>query len=80
MRAGKDTYFLNTFEGIAYHYEPTGNRYFAKYYGRTEYEVYYNLSGCLFWAVEEGRRISRTMYENYHYIKRASVLTKARNV
>jgi len=69
LGAGRTVYFENPVEEIAFRYIPEGfnkpGRYYAKYYGQTEYEIDSNSSSILM-AVMEGRQISRSRYEQYH--------------
>jgi hypothetical protein len=69
----KKVYFENCHEEIAYRYEPNGNekfgRFFAKYYGSDEYEVFYTDSECLFKTILKDKIISKSRYENYHLIE-----------
>jgi hypothetical protein len=70
--SGKIVYFENPLEEIAIKYIPgepgkTG-KYYAKRYGRNEYEIDFN-SSCVLMGVMEGRPISKTKYFNYHSIE-----------
>ena len=70
--SGKVVYFENPLEEIAIKYIPgesgkTG-KYYAKHYGRNEYEIDFN-SSCVVMGAMEGRPISRTRYGNYHLIE-----------
>jgi len=65
-------YFENPVEDIAFKYIPgeTGKlgKYFAKHYGRNEYETEFNSSSVVM-GVMEGKPISKVRYENYHLIE-----------
>lgn len=69
--SGKIVYFENPLEEIALKYIPGGpgkpGRYYAKHYGRNEYEIDYDSSSILM-AVMEGKQISKIRYDNYHLI------------
>jgi hypothetical protein len=70
--SGKIVYFENPLEEIAIKYIPgesgkTG-KYYAKHYGRNEYEIDFN-SSCVIMGSMEGRQISKTRYGNYHLIE-----------
>jgi hypothetical protein len=69
--AGKAIYFENTLEDIALKYIPDDpgriGKYYAKHYGRDEYEIDFNSSSVLM-GVMEGKPISRARYDNYHLI------------
>ena len=70
--SGKIVYFENPLEEIAIKYIPgepgkTG-KYYAKHYGRNEYEIDFN-SSCVVMGVMEGRQISKAKYFNYHSIE-----------
>jgi hypothetical protein len=70
--SGKIVYFENPLEEIAIKYIPgepgkTG-KYYAKHYGRNEYEIDFN-SSCVIMGAMEGRPISRSRYGNYHLIE-----------
>jgi hypothetical protein len=70
--SGKVVYFENPLEEIAIKYIPgepgkTG-KYYAKHYGRNEYEIDFN-SSCVIMGAMEGRPISRSRYGNYHLIE-----------
>ncbi len=70
--SGKIVYFENTLEEIAIKYIPgepgKKGKYFAKHYGRNEYEIDFN-SSCVVMGAMEGRQISKTRYGNYHLIE-----------
>ena len=65
-------YFENTVEETAFKYIPGGpgkiGKYFAKHYGRDEYEIEFNASSVIM-GMMEGRPIRRSRYENYHLIE-----------
>jgi hypothetical protein len=70
--SGKIVYFENPLEEIAIKYIPgelgeTG-KYYAKHYGRNEYEIAFN-SSCVVMGMMEGRQISKTKYFDYHLIE-----------
>ena len=70
--SGKVVYFENPLEEIAIKYIPgepgkTG-KYYAKHYGRNEYEIDFN-SSCVVMGAMEGRQISKTRYCNYHFVE-----------
>jgi len=69
--AGNLVYFENPLEEIALKYIPGApgrpGKYYAKHYGRNEYEIDSDSSSILM-AVMEGKQISRTRYDNYHLI------------
>ena len=70
--SGKVVYFENPLEEIAIKYIPgepgkTG-KYYAKHYGRNEYEIDFN-SSCVVMGAMEGRPISRSRYGSYHLIE-----------
>jgi hypothetical protein len=70
--SGKIVYFENPLEKIAIKFIPgepgkTG-KYYAKHYGRNEYEIDFN-SSCVVMGAMEGRLISRTRYGNYHLVE-----------
>lgn len=69
IASGKTVYFENPLEEIAIKYIPgepgkTG-KYYAKHYGRNEYEIDFN-SSCVVMGVMEGKLISKTKYFSYH--------------
>jgi hypothetical protein len=70
--SGKIVYFENPLEAIAIKYLPGEpgkvGKYYAKHYGRNEYEIDFN-SSCVVMGVMEGKRISRAKYFNYHLIE-----------
>lgn len=69
--SGIIVYFENPLEKIALKYIPGGpgkpGKYFAKHYGRNEYEIDSD-SSCILIAVMEGKQISKIRYDNYHLI------------
>lgn len=70
--SGKITYFENPAEEIAFKYIPgrTGRlgKYYAKYYGRNEYEINFDSTSILM-GVMEGKPISKAKYDSYHLIE-----------
>ncbi len=70
--SGKIVYFENPLEEIAIKYIPgelgKAGKYYAKHYGRNEYEIDFN-SSCVIMGAMEGRQISKTRYGNYHLIE-----------
>lgn len=67
-------YFENLTEEIAFRFVPgekgkTG-RYYAKHWGRNEYEIEANSTSVVM-GVMEGKRISREKYESYHLVQSA---------
>ncbi|HBC79156.1 MAG TPA: hypothetical protein DCZ51_11040 [Bacteroidales bacterium] len=70
--SGKIVYFENPLEDIAIKFVPGKSgkpgKYYAKHYGRNEYEIDFN-SSCVVMGVMEGRQISKTKYFNYHSIE-----------
>jgi hypothetical protein len=72
MGLGKTVYFENPLEEIAIRYIP-GDKgrqgiYFAKHYGRDEYEIEPD-SSCILMGVMEGKPITRSRYNRYHLIE-----------
>lgn len=70
--SGRIVYFENPLEEIAIKYIPgepgkTG-KYYAKHYGRNEYEIDFN-SSCVVMGAMEGKQISKTRYGNYHLVE-----------
>lgn len=70
--SGRIVYFENPLEEIAIKYIPgepgkTG-KYYAKHYGRNEYEIDFN-SSCVIMGAMEGKQISKTRYGNYHLVE-----------
>jgi hypothetical protein len=69
---GKTVCFENPLEEIAIKYIPgdTGRqgKYFAKHYGRDEYEIEPD-SSCILIGVMEGKPISKARYNRYHLIE-----------
>jgi hypothetical protein len=67
--SGKIVYFENPLEEIAIKFIPgepgEAGKYYAKHYGRNEYEIYFN-SSCVVMGVMEGKQISKAKYFNYH--------------
>jgi hypothetical protein len=69
---GKIVYFENPLEEIAFkciHYgigKPS--KYYAKHYGRDEYEIDFD-SSYVIMAVMEGKPISKARYDRYHLIE-----------
>lgn len=70
--SGRDVCFENPFEEIALKYvhgeQRKPGKYFAKHWGRNEYEVDFNSSSVVM-GVMEGRQISKSRYNNYHLIE-----------
>src|SRR5665647_189806 len=70
--SGKIVYFENPLEDIAIKYIPgesgKAGKYYAKHFGRNEYEIDFN-SSCIVMGVMEGRQISKAKYFNYHSIE-----------
>lgn len=70
--SGKIVYFLNPLEEIAFKYLPgeigKPSKYYAKHYGRNEYEIDFDSSSILM-AIMEGKQISKARYDKYHLIK-----------
>jgi hypothetical protein len=70
--SGKIVYFENPLEEIAFKYIPGGSdklgKYFAKHYGRNEYETDFNSSSVVM-GIMEGKQISKARYDNYHLIE-----------
>jgi hypothetical protein len=69
IRSGRIVYFENPLEEIAIKYIPGEpgkvGKYYAKHYGRNEYEIDFN-SSCVVMGVMEGKPISKAKYFNYH--------------
>jgi hypothetical protein len=69
--AGRTVYFENPLEEIALKYIPGGpgktGKYYAKHYGRNEYEIDSDSSSILM-AIMEGKQIRKIRYDNYHLI------------
>lgn len=67
--SGRIVYFENPIEEIAIRYIPgesgKAGKYYAKHFGRNEYEIDFN-SSCVVMGVMEGRQISRAKYFSYH--------------
>jgi hypothetical protein len=67
--SGKIVYFENPLEEIAIMYIPgepgEAGKYYAKHYGRNEYEIDFNSSSVVM-GVMEGKQISKAKYFNYH--------------
>jgi hypothetical protein len=72
IKSGKIVYFENHLEKIAFKCIHCGidkpSRYFAKYYGRDEYEVDPDSSDVIM-VVLEGKPISKTRYDCFHLIE-----------
>ncbi|MDI9553021.1 MAG: hypothetical protein QM232_04600 [Bacteroidota bacterium] len=71
IEEGKQVFFENTHESIAIRFVPglqgRPGRYFAKHFGRDEYEVESNASAVVM-GIMEGKPISVTRYRRYHLI------------
>lgn len=65
-------YFENTLEETAFKYIPGGpgkiGKYYAKHFGRDEYETEFNASSVIM-GMMEGKPIGRSRYETYHLIE-----------
>ncbi len=72
IEEGKQVFFENTLESIAIRFVPGlqggPGRYFAKHFGRDEYEVESNASAVVM-GVMEGKPISVSRYRRYHLIQ-----------
>jgi hypothetical protein len=72
MRLGQKVYFENIFEDIVIKYVPGEpgkmGKFFAKYYGRDEYEISYSTNVVVMGELE-GKIISKSKYDNYHKIR-----------
>lgn len=70
--AGKKVLFENPLEEMAFRYMPGEvgeiGKYYAKYYGKDEYEISFDSSSVLM-GIMEGKLIRRSRYERYHLIK-----------
>ena len=70
--SGKEVYFENLLEEIALKYVPGGpgriGKYFAKHFGRDEYEIDPD-SSCILMGIMEGKQISKSRYDIYHMIE-----------
>jgi hypothetical protein len=70
--SGKTVYFENRLEEIAFkciHSEiDEPSKYFAKHYGRDEYEIDLD-SSYIIMAVLKGKPISKARYDRYHLIE-----------
>jgi hypothetical protein len=70
--SGKKVYFENPLEEIALKYIPgeygKPGKYYAKHFGRNEYEVDFNSTSVVM-GVMEGRQISKSTYNNYHLVE-----------
>jgi len=70
--SGRMVYFENPIEEIALRYIPGENgrvgKYYAKHYGRDEYEIDFNSTSVVM-GVMEGRTISKSKYSTYHLIE-----------
>jgi hypothetical protein len=71
IETGKIVYFENPLEEIAFKCIHCGigvpSKYFAKHYGKDEYEIDFD-SSYIIMAVMEGKPISKTRYDKYHLI------------
>ena len=71
IESGKIVYFENPLEEIAFKCIHSGmgtpSIYFAKQYGRDEYEIDFDTSYIIM-AVMEGKPISKARYDKYHLI------------
>ena len=69
MRLGQKVYFENIFEDIAIKYIPGEHskmgKFFAKYYGRNEYEISYSTNVVVMGELG-GKIITKAKYDNYH--------------
>lgn len=72
IEEGKQVFFENTLESIAIRFVPglqgRPGRYFAKHFGRDEYEVESNASAVVM-GIMEGKLISVSRYSRYHLIQ-----------
>jgi predicted phage-related endonuclease len=72
IESGKIVYFENPLEEIAFKCIHRGigklSKYYAKHYGRGEYEIDFD-SSYVIMAVMEGKPISKTRYDRYHLIE-----------
>ena len=72
IASGKIVYFENPVEEIAFKCIHSGigkpSKYFAKHYGRDEYEIDFD-SGYVIMAVMEGKPIRKARYDQYHLIE-----------
>jgi len=72
IESGKIVYFENPCEEIAFKCIHRGigkpSKYFAKHYGRNEYEIDFDTSYIIM-AVMEGMPISKERYDHYHLIE-----------
>jgi hypothetical protein len=72
LHVGQMVSFENIFEDIAIKYVPGEpgimGTFFAKYYGKEEYEIAY-WTNVVSMGELEGKIISKTKYDNYHKIK-----------
>jgi hypothetical protein len=70
--SGKTVYFENPVEEIAFKCIHCGigkpSKYYAKHYGRDEYEIDLD-SSYIIMAVMEGKPISKARYDHYHLIE-----------
>lgn len=70
--SGKLVYFENPLEEIALRYVPGDpgkvGKYYAKHYGRNEYEIDPD-SSCILMGIMEGKQISKSRYDRYHRIE-----------
>ena len=69
--SGKIVYFENPLEEVAFkciHSEiGKPSKYFAKHFGRDEYEIDFDSSNIIM-AVLEGKPISKARYDSYHLV------------
>lgn len=72
IESGKIVYFENPLEEIALKYVPGElgklGKYFAKHYGRNEYEIDSDSSSILM-GIMEGKQIRKSKYDSYHLIE-----------
>jgi len=72
IESGKIVYFENPLEEIAFKCIHRGigkpSKYYAKHYGRDEYEIDFD-SSYVIMAVMEGIPISKARYDRYHLIE-----------
>jgi hypothetical protein len=72
IESGKTVYFENLCEEIAFKCIHRGigkpSKYYAKHYGRNEYEIDFDTSYIIM-AVMEGKPISKERYDHYHLIE-----------
>jgi len=69
--SGKRVFFEDPEEGMVYKYLPGEigrlSKYYVKQYGRNEYEIDSDSSSIII-AIMKGKPISKTRYDNYHFI------------